>query len=200
MRPSVQLIILESAGGAGGGGTGPVTNLVQHSNAFTTSPWGSSSTPWTGSAGISPDGTNDAWAGNSASGATNQTTQITGALFNGFAQTLSLYAKPNTAAGFEFGVLDQTTATFVALAAATWGGGGQPGFVTENGTPILGTQNVGNGWWRFWMTFIGTAGHSLRIFIYPQNAIAGNCNGEGNFFFGCQAVNGSSPGTYTPNP
>lgn len=200
MRPSEQIIIVGNAGGAGGGGTGPVTNFVQHSNAFTTSPWASSVTPWTGSAGISPDGTNDAWAGNSAVGATNQTTQVTGALFTGFAQTLSIYAKPNTAATFVFGAFDQTAAAFIALTTITWGSGGQPSMAVNNGTPFLGSQNVGNGWWRFWVTLIGPSGHSFRVYIYPESASAPSCFGNGNFFFGCQAVNGNSPGTYTPNP
>lgn len=168
--------------------TDAATNILLQSNAFTTT-WASTSTPFTSAAGISPDGTNNAWSGNSASGATNQTTQTIAAAVTGSPQTQTLFAKQNTAATFGLGAFDNTGAAFIYQINVTWNGTSTPSIALGSGAGSTVVTQLANGWWRFDLTFTGTAGHALRFFLYPETGVPGTCTGKGNFFYGAGFYN-----------
>lgn len=188
-----------SPGSGSNAGNAPVANLVLKSNAFTTSPW-SAGTGFAANQTTSPDGTLDGWLGNSAVGATNAITQtMTGKVIT-TAQTMSIYVKQNDAPGFAFGAFDNTSSAFIFQVNAVWTSG-VPVVTQGSGAGTIKVEPAANGFFRISITYIGgTAGHNLRMFLYPESAIGGNCTGKGNFFFGAQVANGGAAGRYTPNP
>ena len=171
------------------------TNVLQNSNAFTTSPWATvGSDVTTGSAGTSPDGTNDAWKisttlANAAYGRYQPFT-YTSAVY-----TLSAYAKVGT-----YGYLTLNFSNTAGVDCAVFNlNTGAVGFsasgVTANILP------VGNGWYRLSVTATQSAGAS-----YPEVYLSGSGTTDIRFWvaagtenllvFGAQLELGSIPSSY----
>jgi len=181
------------------------TNLVTYSSDFSNAAWTKAAVSVTSTANIAPDGTQTAQlvVENTASAAAhNVTATATGASTT---NTLTMYAKQNTAgakrwfymypqppSGSAYAVYDLSLGTVTAT--------GNGGTTTYVGSTITA---VGNGWYRCSITFTGTAGSVIvQHGLSSSGAIAGaTYTGDGFsglFIWGAQLEAGAFATSYIP--
>jgi hypothetical protein len=182
----------------------PTTNLLNYSNAFTTSPWSNDSNLTLLKNNTAPTGLTEAWilTGTSATAQTGYIYQnITINPGSSTNYTLSLYVYQGTAASIDLSGIFSGTSTVTSNINYV--------FATNTLTPSnanggLLPINYGSqktlvaGWYKIWMSIYDTNGanNTLQWRLYAKGAAAGS-SGNYSIIYGAQTEVSAS--TYTPS-
>lgn len=180
-------------------------NLLVAPNGFDRLPaWGAASTGTaTPNATTGPFGLNDGFAIASAVGDNKVIGQVVAGGFTGRPQTAAIFAKQDTALQCEFALLDQVTSAVVGMLAVAWAAGIPTAFLSIDGgffepLPPEQTEEIGGGWYRFFFTYTGVAGHGEVFQIYPEFVNPAICTGASTFFYGASITDTASVFDYAP--
>ena len=180
------------------------TNEIIHSNGFDDSSWQKTGVNVTANAGISPDGTNNAYLIEAQSSTSNHRTRVTGAPNN--TVSVSIFAKKGTT-DYAYFFCGGGSKHFAAIFDLS------DGSVTDtniqaSGTILTSTSSIslGNGWYRLQVSGSFTTPPANRIGIVPyyQSTIVGTPdtgwlgNGESIYIYGAMEENGAYVSSYVP--
>ena len=182
----------------------PTTNLLNYSNAFTTSPWANDSNITLLKNNTAPTGLTEAWVltGTSATAGTGYVYQnITINPGSSTNYTLSLYVYQGTAASIDISGIFSGTSTVTSNINYV--------FATNTVTPSnsgggvlpinYGSQKtLVSGWYRIWMTINDTNGanNTLQWRLYAKGSAAGS-SGNYSIVYGAQTEISAS--NYSPS-
>jgi len=182
----------------------PTTNLLNYSNAFTTSPWANDSNITLLKNNTAPTGLTEAWVltGTSATAGTGYVYQnITINPGSSTNYTLSLYVYQGTAASIDISGIFSGTSTVTSNVNYV--------FATNTVTPSnsgggvlpinYGSQKtLVSGWYRIWMTINDTNGanNTLQWRLYAKGSAAGS-SGNYSIVYGAQTEISAS--NYSPS-
>jgi hypothetical protein len=208
-------IISQVSGSAGGAGVYTIStaqafgqiNLLLQSNTFSNASWSKTNSTVTGSAGTSPDGTNDSWTWQRSSTATAYVSQGISKPPSNLAYTFSIYAKPGTGSFLALQMTDSfgssdaevtfNVSTGVISIAPGPTGAGAFTSIAASITPSI------NGFYRCTLTAVTTTDTQV-IVAYSGNSSNIAYNGTDTLsnttliVFGAQLETGTAAQTYIP--
>ena len=180
-----------------------VTNLLLQSQTLDNASWIKTSITVSANATTAPDGTTTADLVTTTATSGTSFYNDTAGISPASAYTLSFYAKANSGNDFIAAILFTPTGTNGARVWCNTTTGAVSGAVLINSATGLssGSQSIGNGWWRFWVTVTPNgAGTTLRAEL-DQSTASGSytsASGGSNYIWGAQLELGSTASTYIP--
>ena len=182
----------------------PTTNLLNYSNAFTTSPWTNDGNTTLAKNNIAPTGLSEAWiltgtSGTASTGYIQQATTISPSGTTNY--TISMYVYQGTAPSVDLSAIFSGSSTVTSninyvfstntITATSSGGGLLP--VNYGAAKTLVT-----GWYRIWMSIYDTNGANttLTYRFYAKGLAAGN-TGNYSIVYGAQTE--ISTASYIPS-
>ena len=180
------------------------TNVITYSNGFDDLSWQKTAVNVTANAGISPDGTNNAYLIEAQSNISNHRTRKTGGPNN--TVSVSIFAKKGTT-DYAYFFCGGGSKHFAAIFDLS------DGSVTDTNTQASGTIltsassiSLGNGWYRLQVSgsFTTPPGNRIGIVPYYQSTIVGTPDtswlgsGESIYVYGAMEENDSYPTSYIP--
>ena len=180
------------------------TNVITYSNGFDDLSWQKTAVNVTANAGISPDGTNNAYLIEAQSNISNHRTRKTGGPNN--TVSVSIFAKKGTT-DYAYFFCGGGSKHFAAIFDLS------DGSVTDTNTQASGTIltsassiSLGNGWYRLQVSgsFTTPPGNRIGIVPYYQSTIVGTPDtswlgsGESIYVYGAMEENYSYPTSYIP--